>query len=64
MFVARRVSASLKTPLVVLTTPLILDLDRIENLEIDTTTSSGGPIGTIDYVRDEIVGFYEVSELQ
>ena len=28
------------------------------------TISGGGPIGTIDYVRDEIVGFFEVSERQ
>lgn len=63
MFVARRV-IPMKSPKVALTTPLILDLDRIENLEIDVVTSGGSPIGTIDYVRGEIVGFCEVSERQ
>ena len=56
MFVARCV-IPMKSPEVAQTTPLILDLDRIENLKIDTTTS-----GTIDYVRGAVVGFCEVSE--
>ncbi|KAI2509015.1 hypothetical protein MHU86_5391 [Fragilaria crotonensis] len=56
MFVARRV-IPMKSPEVAQTTPLILDLDRIENLDIDLNTR-----GTIDYVRGDVVGFCEVSE--
>ena len=59
MFVARRV-IPMKSPEVALTTPLILDLERIQNLELDRSTVRSSR--TVDYVRGEIVGFCEVSE--
>lgn len=52
MFVARRV-VPMTTPTVAKSTPLILDLDRIQN---------GSSDGDDDYVRGEILGFCEVSE--
>jgi hypothetical protein len=52
MFVARRV-APMANPDVAKNTPLIVDLDRIQNLQVDMN---------MDYVRGEVLGFCEVSE--
>lgn len=52
MFVARRV-VPMANPDVAKNTPLIVDWDRIQNLQVDRS---------VDYVRGEVLGFCEVSE--